>query len=310
MASRAIWKGAISFGLVHIPVALHSATSSSRLDFDWLDKRSLEPVGYKRINKTSGREIKKENIVKGIQHPDGGYVVLSDDEIKSAYPKTTQTIEIECFVSNDEISRMYLEKPSYIAPSNKSERAYSLLRETMLETGQVGIARVVIQTRQYLAALAPCGAGMVLNLLRWAEDIRPLDNLELPPEGVKGAGLSEREMEMAGQLVKSMTGKWNPSQFKDSFKEKVMALVESKLKQGKLKAIPAFEETEQFAADGLKAQVIDLTDVLQRSLRKINPATTRTKSRRQPTKSKLGQSVPLSNKILKPALRVSKREAA
>ena len=268
MSSRALWKGAISFGLVHIPVALHSATSNSGLDFDWLDKRSMDPVGYKRINKKTGKEITQENIVKGIEYANGQYVVLSEEEITSAYPKTTQTIEIESFVANTDIPFIYLERPYYIAPVDKSAKVYALLRDTLLATQQVGLARVVIQTKQHLAILAPFGAGLVLNLLRWGEDIRPWDDLALPPEGAKAAGLSEREVSMARQLVKDMAGKWNPHQFTDSFKEQIMALVNRKVKEGKLETVVQPGEADESAADTSGAQVIDLTELLQRSLRK------------------------------------------
>ena len=285
MASRAIWKGAISFGLVHIPVALHSATSSSGVDFDWLDKRSMDPVGYKRINKKTGKEIDKDNIVKGIEYEDGKYVVLSEEEIKGAYPKTTQTIEIESFVPNAEIPMIYLERPYYIAPDKKAAKVYALLRETLQETQQVGIARVVIQTKQHLAVLAPAGAGMVLNLLRWGEDIRSQEDLELPPAGAKAAGISDRELTMAKQLVKDMAGKWEPDQFNDSFKEKIMALVERKAKEGKLETVAQPGEGDE-TAPGSGGQVIDLTELLQRSLRKGGAAPAAAKQEGQKPKPK------------------------
>ena len=285
MASRAIWKGAISFGLVHIPVALHSATSSSGIDFDWLDKRSMDPVGYQRINKKTRKEISKDNIVKGIEYKDGQYVVLSEEEIKGAYPKTTQTIEIESFVPNAEIPMIYLERPYYIAPDKKAAKVYALLRETLQETQQVGIARVVIQTKQHLAVLAPSGAGMVLNLLRWGEDIRSQEDLDLPPAGAKAAGISDRELAMAKQLVKDMAGKWEPEQFNDSFKEKIMALVDRKVKEGKLETVAQPGESDE-AATGSGGQVIDLTELLQRSLRKSAAAPAAAKQEAQKSKSK------------------------
>ena len=192
----------------------------------------MDPVGYKRINKKTGKEISREDIVKGVEYKSGEYVVLSEEEIKGAYPKTTQTIEIESFVADTEIPMIYLERPYYIAPSDKSGKVYALLRETLRETRQVGIARVVIQTKQHLAVLAPAGAGMVLNLLRWGEDIRSTEELALPPGGAKAAGISDKEINMAKQLVKDMAGECDPGQFTDSFREKIMALVEQKAKAG------------------------------------------------------------------------------
>ena len=267
-SSRVLWKGAISFGLVHIPVGLHSATTESGLDFDWLDKRSMDPVGYKRINKKTGKDITKENIVKGIAYEEGQYVVLSDAEIADAYPKTTQTIEIEAFVNAGDIPFVYLERPYYIAPINKGAKVYALLRETLLKTGKVGVARVVIQTKQHLAALIPSGRGMVLNLLRWGDEIRPWTHLDLPPEGVKPAGLVDGEMKMAEQLVASMSTGWQPENYKDEFKDAILKLVEQRVKAGKTESVMPLEHLEESAAGG--AQIIDLTELLKRSLK--NPA--------------------------------------
>ena len=266
MASRALWKGAISFGLVHIPVSLHSATTDNGVDFDWLDKRSMDPVGYKRINKKTGKEITKENIVRGVQYEDGQYVVLSDDEIAAAFPRTTQTIEIESFVANTDIPFVYLERPYYIAPINKGKKVYALLRDTLLKTGRVGIARVVIQTKQHLAVLVPSGPGLILNLLRWGTEIRNWDELDLPPEGAKAAGLSEKELAMARQLVDDMTDSWKPEQFKDSFTDAILALVDQKVKQGKVETVEQPEAADESSGSG-GAKIIDLTELLQRSLR-------------------------------------------
>lgn len=267
MASRVLWKGAISFGLVHIPVALHSATSESGVNFDWLDKRSMDPVGYKRINKRTGKEIAKENIIKGVEYEDGQYVVLSEEEIKSAYPKTTQTIEIESFVPNTDIPFVYLERPYYVAPINKGQKVYALLRDTLLKTQRVGIARVIIQTKQHLAVLVPSGPALILNLLRWGADIRSLEELNLPPVGAKAAGLTDKELAMAKQLVDDMTGKWKPEEFTDSFKDDIMALVKRKAKEGKLENVVQPREAEEPETRS-GAKIIDLTELLQRSLRK------------------------------------------
>jgi DNA end-binding protein Ku len=263
-ASRALWKGAISFGLVHIPVSLHPASGESGIDFDWLDKRSMDPVGYKRINKRTGREITKENIVRGVEHDSGNYVVLSDEEIKTAYPRSTQMIEIESFVPVEEIPILYFERPYYLAPTGKGQKVYALLRETLKKSGKAGVARVVIQTKQHLAVLMPSGPALVLNLLRWSADIRSYSTLDIPKDGVKGAGLGAQELKMAEQLVASMSGEFKPEDFTDSFKTQVLALVARKAKAGKTHAV--VEPEEEAPASG-GADIIDLTELLKRSLK-------------------------------------------
>jgi len=261
-SSRTIWKGAISFGLVHIPVGLHTATTEQGIDFDWLDKRSMDPVGYKRINKRTGKEIDRENIVKGVAYEDGQYVIISPDEIENAYPKTTQTIEIQRFVDASEVPFVYLERPYYVAPINKGHKVYALLRETLVKTGKIGIARVVIQTKQHLAALMPSGDALVLNLLRWGDEVRTTEGLDLPASGSKGVSISAAEMKMAKQLVDDMTEKWNPDDFKDEFKQAVMGLVEKKVKAGNTETVMQPEEETPAQGDN----ILDLTELLARSL--------------------------------------------
>ena len=266
-APRVLWKGAISFGLVHIPVALYAATVDHSIDFDWLDKRSMDPVGYKRVNKKTGREIAREQIVKGVEVDDGQYVVLSDKEISDAYPRTTQTIEIETFVPSNSIPFVYLERPYYLAPVNRGGKVYALLRETLQRTGRIGVARVVIQTKQHLAALVPVGPGLVLNLLRWGADIRPWKDLPLPAEDAKKAGLAERELKMATELVEDMSSDWDPESFKDSFKDEILRLVDRKVEAGKTEAVAKLGPVEEQEARP-SAKILDLTELLQRSLRK------------------------------------------
>jgi len=262
-STRTLWKGAITFGLVHIPIALYSATAESDLDFDWLDKRSMDPVGYKRVNKKTGKEIDRDNIVKGIEYGDGQYVVLSQEEIAAAYPRSTQTIEMECFVDADDVPFVYLERPYYVAPTNKGEKVYALLREALKQTNKVGIAKVVIQTKQHLAVLIPCGPALVLNLLRWGGEIRSWEDLKLPPAGAKAAGLKDSELKMARQLIDDMAGSWSAEQFRDSFREEIMKLVEIRAKAGETETVTPIEDEPSSTRS---ADVIDLTELLKRSL--------------------------------------------
>ena len=264
---RAIWKGAISFGLVHVPVALYPASSQGGIDFDWLDKRSMDPVGYKRINKRTGKEIEKENIVKGVKLDDGEYVVLGEDEIKAAYPKTTQTIEIEAFVHATEIPFTHLEVPYYLEPLAKGEKVYALLREAMLAAGVIGIARVVMHTKEHLAALIPAGPALMLNTLRWAAEIRPWSELKLPEEGKAATKLKDTELKMARQLIADMTEPFQADHYEDKFTDAVHALVQQRAAAGQTEQVEPLEaDTEPRAGN-----VIDLTDLLAQSLGKRKP---------------------------------------
>jgi len=258
---RAIWKGAISFGLVHIPVALVSATSSQGVDFDWLDKRSMEPVGYKRVNKVTGKEVTKENIVKGVAYEKGRYVVLSEEEIRAAHPESTQTIDIFAFVDSQQIPLQNIEKPYYLAPDKRGEKVYALLREALSSTDKVALAHVVLRTRQYLAALMPLDSALVLVMLRWPSEVRSMDSLELGP-AVAQPKLAKSELDMAKRLIKDMSAEWQPEEYVDSFQDRIMELVEQKAKAGKIEDVERVEgEEERRSAD-----VIDLTELLKRSL--------------------------------------------
>ena len=259
--ARAIWKGAISFGLVHIPVALVSATSSQGVDFDWLDKRSMDPVGYKRINKVTGKEMTKENIVKGVQYEKGRYVVLSEEEIRGAHPKSTQTIEIFGFVDSQQIPLQNIETPYYLAPDKRGEKVYALLRETLVQTKKVALANVVLHTKQHLAAVMPIESAMVLVLLRWPSEVRGLDTLELT-EAVTDVKLNKSELTMAKRLVEDMSADWSPDEYRDTFQEQIMHLVETKAREGKIESV----ETETDEGERKSADVIDLTELLKRSL--------------------------------------------
>ncbi len=262
-STRALWKGAISFGLVHIPVGLYTATASSGIDFDWIDKRSMEPVGYKRINKVTGKEIASTDIVKGVAYEGGRYVILTPEEIAAAFPKTTQTIEIEAFLDADEIPFVYLERPYYTAPLKRGEKVYALLREALRKSNKVGVAKVVIQTKQHLAVLIPCGRALVLNLLRWGGEIRSFEQLNLPPLDAKAAGIKDGELSMALQLIEDMTQPWQADQFRNSFADEINKLIETKAEAGDVATV-AVVEREDAAPAG--AEVLDLTALLKRSL--------------------------------------------
>ncbi|RZL30594.1 MAG: Ku protein, partial [Rubrivivax sp.] len=296
---RAIWKGAISFGLVHVPVALHSATQEQEVDFDWLDKRSLDPVGYQRINKRTGKKIDKEQIVKGVKlQGSDDYVVLSDEEIKAAYPKRTQTIQIESFVKAADVSFVYIEKPYYLSPDARAGRVYALLREALEKAGVIGIARFVLHNKEHLAALIPAGPALMLGTLRWASEIRDAGALDLP-----GAGeVKPAELKMAGQLIEQMTGTWKPEAFTDDFTTAIRALVDRKAKAGDKQTVQPFED----APDTGSANVVDLTELLRQSLGgKATKAKAESKA-----EAKAPPTPPARKSTGKPAVKAQRKKAA
>jgi DNA end-binding protein Ku len=257
---RSIWKGAIAFGLVYVPVALYPASQEDGIDFDWLDKRSMDPVGYQRINKRTGKTIKKENIVKGVKQDDGSYVVVSEEEIRAAYPKTTQTIEIASFVKAGEIAPVFLEKPYFLEPAARADKAYALLREAMAKAGVVGIARLVLHAKEHLAALMPAGNVLLLNTLRWASEVRTLEDLALP---AKSTGLKDGELKMAGQLIDALTAPWKPAEYEDRFAGEIHRLIRAKVEAGETEHVTPLEHVEE---GGTPSNVVDLTALLKQSL--------------------------------------------
>ena len=266
---RSIWKGAIAFGLVHVPVALYPASQEDDIDFDWLDKRSMDPVGYQRINKRTGKPITKENIVKGVKQEDGTYVLVDEDEIRNAYPKTMQTIEIEAFVKAAEIPFVYLEKPYYLEPLAKADKVYALLREAMIADGVIGIARVVMHTKEHLAALMPDGPMLVLNTLRWATEVRKWNELRIPEAGKAAASIKDSELKMAKQLVSELTVKWKAETYHDHFAEAIKKLIQAKVEAGATHDVTPIESPVDTSAP---SNVVDLTALLKNSLGKRKQA--------------------------------------
>lgn len=261
---RAIWKGTIDFGLVNIPVALHSVETSGGLDFALLDKRDFSRVRYRRVNENTGREVPWDDIVKGYPYKKGEYVALSDDDFARANVEATESIAITDFVEAGEISPIYCDKPYYLAPLRNGQRAYTLLRETLKKLGKVGIARVVIRTREHLAALFPDDAVLILNLLRFRDELRDPASLDLPKSGAKSAGVSAREIKMAERLVESMAGQWQPEKYRDEYRRDILKIVDEKVAAGKTKSV---ESTRPAARAPRRGKVIDIMHLLRQSVK-------------------------------------------
>lgn len=265
MGMRAIWKGSISFGLVNIPIGLYPATRREDLSFKQLRESDLSPIRYKRVAEADGEEVPWEKIIKGYEYEKGQYVVVKDEDFEKAAPDATQTIDITDFVKLDEIDPMFFDKPYYLEPQKAGKKAYALLRDTLKETGRVGIAKVVIKTREHLAAVKPKQNALVLELMHFPEEVLEPSGLDLPSD----ESLGKKEMDMAKTLVETMSDKWEPDKYQDEYRAKLMEVIEEKIKSGG-------EETPTPKAKPKKAtNVVDLVEVLQRSLaetKKKSPA--------------------------------------
>jgi DNA end-binding protein Ku len=261
--ARAIWKGSISFGLVHIPVGLFSAEKTNDLSFRQLDRRNLSPVGYRKYNKATGEEVESDVIVKGYEYESGHYVVLSDEDLLRANPEKTQTVEITDFVDLEDIEPVFYDKPYYLAPTGKNAKGYALLREALKRTRKVGIAKVVIRSREYLSAVVPQGNVLVLEILRYADEIRATDDLEVPGEDLQALGVNDREVEMAERLVEGMTAEWTPEKYHDTYREDLMGLIQGRIDSGQTNEP---DESPVPEVGEARTDVIDIMSLLKRSV--------------------------------------------
>jgi DNA end-binding protein Ku len=254
---RAIWKGSVSFGLVNIPVALQTAVRTEELKFRLLRRADLSPVNYKRVAKVDGKEVPWDQIVKGYEYKKGKFVVLKDEDFKRVDLEATDTIDIVDFVDLGEISPVYFHKPYYLEPLKGGAGAYNLLREVLADTNKAGISKVVIRTRQHLAAVKARGNLLVLELMRFAKELVPESEIAAAPKKKPRA----KEVAMAKTLVDQMTEPWDPKRYTDDYRSALMKLIGKKAKSGG-KELPT-KDTEPKPA----TNVIDLASVLQQSLR-------------------------------------------
>lgn len=285
--ARPIWKGAIAFGLVHIPVELYPAENRREFKFSMLDKRDLSPVGYKRYSKKSGEEVPWEDVVKGYEYKKDQYVVLGDEDFRRANVKASQTIDIKSFVPVAEVPPQLFETPYYLVPTPRSgEKVYALLREALRATNRWAIGEVVIRTTQHLTLVAASGRVLMLITLRYPDELRGVEGLSLPAENLKRAGISAKEVELARRLVEDMTGHWKPSEFRNTYHTDLMQRINEKIKAGQTKVITKPAPGEQ--TKSTSANVIDLTALLRQSLSKgrapdaARPAPPKRRAGRQP----------------------------
>jgi DNA end-binding protein Ku len=270
--ARAIWKGSISFGLVNIPIALYPATRREEFKFRLLRKSDLSPVSYKRVAEKDGKEVPWDQIVKGYEYEKGKYVVLKDEDFERVDLEATQTVDIQDFVDQEEIDPIFFHKPYYLEPLKGGDKAYALLRDALKDSNKVGIAKVVIKTRQYLAGVKPEDGVLVLELMHFADELADPGKLHVP----KKTEVGKREMNMAKSLIDSMSSKWNPEKYRDDYREALMEVIEEKVEAG------GKEIEEKPKKPRKPTNVIDLVSVLQKSLEQTGgKKKASTKSRRK-----------------------------
>jgi DNA end-binding protein Ku len=257
-----------------VPVVLYSAERrTGDISFRMIDSRNAARVRYERVNEETGEEVPWDKIVKGYEYEDGNYVLLSEEEIESASPEMTRTIEIEQFIDLADIDLRYFDRPYLLAPGNKGEKGYVLLREAVAGAGKAGIARVVIRARQYLAALIAQGDALVLELLRYHQELVDLSEFELPSQNLRDHGVTKKEIDLAKKLIDGMTMKWDASKFHDEYRDELMKLVQRKIESGQTEAI----DVEEVDGEPVPS-TLNFMDVLKQSVE--HTAKGRTKSAR------------------------------
>lgn len=270
-----IWKGAISFGLVNIPVGLFSAQAGeARLEFSLLDSRDLSPIGYRKVSKRTGREVPAAETVRGYELEDKSFVVLDDEDFRRANAKATQTVEILDFVDINAIHPVFFEKPYFLAPVGRGAKGYALFRAALRGTGKAAVAKVVVHSREYVGVVLPYKGALVLDLLRYSGELRQTGDLDLPDEDLEKLGVSDREVEMAERLIGSMTADWDPGRYHDSYREELLGYIKKKALSGE--AVEAAEAMEE--APGPGAEVIDLMALLKKSVEETRRSKARKKA--------------------------------
>jgi DNA end-binding protein Ku len=283
--ARPIWNGILSFGLLNVPVALMPGERRVDLHFRMLDSRDNTPVRYERVNAETGEEVPWKDIVKAYEYDKGNYVVLEAEDIKSAAPESHESIDIETFVQAEQIPPQYFEKPYVLVPGKKAEKGYVLLRETLAATGRAGIARVVIRTREYLCAVLPRDDALLLMILRYPSELVDISDYALPSGRSAGYRVNAKELQMARQLIESMSGDWEPSGFKDEFRARLRKVIDQRVRsKGK---VPKKEIAEADAPGDAATNVVDFMSLLQKSL---------SSNRRTPAKKAAAKAAPAATR--------------
>lgn len=282
--ARSIWKGSIAFGLVNIPVGLTGAESRPDIQLHMVDSRNHARIRYERVNAESGEEVPWDRMVKGYEHDDGQFVLLTEKDLEAVEPKLTKTIEISEFVSLSDIDPLLFDKPYYLEPDKRGRKAYALLREALRKSGKAGISKVVIRTREYLSAMFVRDDALVLMLLRFPQEIRATAKLDLPSSKDKEWQPGKREMELANGLINEMTGKWKPDEYHDEYREALMDFIEQKIQKGD--SVTDVRKADDEEDETTKGKVLDLAEYLQRSMKKASAAALSEKESKTAAKKK------------------------
>jgi len=264
--ARPIWTGTLSFGLLNIPVKLMTGERRVDLSFRMLDSRNNAPIRYERVNAETGEEVPWKEIVKAFEYDKGSYVVLEESDIANASSDHKESVDIDSFVDIEAIGPEFFEKPYVLEPGKKAEKGYVLLREVLKRTGQAGVGRVVIRTREYLAAVVPKDDALMLLILRFAQELIDPADYKLPEGSLEKWKITTREIDMAKQLIESMSSKWEPEAYKDDFRERLTKVIEDRVKSKNVVRKPATDEDN--LPENAATNVIDFADLLKRSLEK------------------------------------------
>ncbi len=262
--ARPIWKGGISFGLVYIPVTLFSAEQASHLHFHLLDSRNNARIRYQKINEQTGKEVPWEKIVKGYEFEKNNYIIIEESEFEKTASQSPQVVDIQSFVDQKSLPSVYFEKPYYLVPTKQGEKAYVLLREILLHTKKIAISKVLIRTKQYLSVVMPYENSLVLNILRFPEEIREPGEFSMPEAGTKKYKITQKELALAEQLVKTMSGHWDPKEYKDESHEILMKWIEKSIKKRKSVLSPIADKKD---LKNKKVNLIDFMTVLKKSIK-------------------------------------------
>ncbi|WP_367344630.1 Ku protein [Stenotrophomonas bentonitica] len=307
--ARPIWTGTLSFGLLNVPVSLMSGERKVDLQFRMLDSRDKKPIRFERVNADTGEEVPWKDIVKAYEYDKGSYVVLEESDIKSAAPESHETVEVESFVDAGQIDPRYYEKPYLLVPGKKAEKGYVLLRETLRSTGKVGIARVVVRTREYLCAVMPHDDALVLMILRYPQELVDPEDYKLPTGSVSDYRISSKETAMAEQLIESMAGEWKPDEYHDEFRERLQTLLTKRIKS---KGGTTKVEEEPAPREDAATNVVDFMSLLQKSLdaKKRTPAKKSAAVSKVVKKAKPAKKAAKTTKTASKATKATKKAAA